>query len=83
MRIRLLCIPVLAAVPLAAEKAPKPVCSEANQGQIWVERSGSGHPLRTEVCSLHVWRYRWTQVTVHASQLMKKPKETKPKAGQR
>ncbi len=83
MRIRLLCIPVLVAVPLAAELAPKPVCSESTQGHVWVQRSESGRPLRTEVCSLQVWRYRWTQVTVHASQLMKKPKEIKSKAGQR
>lgn len=80
---RMLCIPVLAAVPLAAEQAPKPACSEANQGQVWVERSDSGRPIRTEVCTLHVWRYRWTQVTVHASQLAKKQKENPSKTGQR
>lgn len=80
---RLLCIPVLVAAPLAAEQASKPACTQATQGQVWTDRSGSGRPLRTEVCSLHVWRYRWTQVTVHASQLMKKSKENKSKPGQR
>jgi len=79
----LLCIPVLVVVPLAAEQAAKPACTQATQGHVWIERSDSGRPIRTEVCSLHVWRYRWTQVTVHASQLGHKPKENKSKPGQR
>ena len=74
---RLLLIPVLAVVQLGAEEAKKPACTEATQGHVWVERSEQGRPVRTEVCSLEVWRYRWRQVTVHASELGKKRKAEK------
>lgn len=81
--VRLLRIAVLAAVGCAAAEPEKPACTAATHGRVWIERSVSGRPLRTEVCSLEVWRYRWTQVTVEASQLAKKTKPAKGKSGQR
>ncbi|MBL8178735.1 MAG: hypothetical protein JNK48_28935 [Bryobacterales bacterium] len=84
----MLLIPVLAAATLLAADSqtptsPKPPCTPSTQGHVWVERSPSGQPLRTDVCSLDVWRYRWTQTTVHVSQLAKKQKlkdpQTKPR----
>lgn len=83
MRTPLLLIPVLAAVQLGADEGKKPACTEATQGRVWVERSGQGRPVRTEVCSLEVWRYRWTQVTVQASELGKKRKVVKTGAVER
>lgn len=83
MRTPLLLIPVLAVVQLGADEVKKPPCTEATQGRVWVERSEQGRPVRTEVCSLEVWRYRWTQVTVQASELGKKRKVVKTGAVER
>ena len=80
---RLLLIPVLAVVQLGAEEGKRPPCTEATQGRVWVERSVQGRLVRTEVCSLEVWRYRWKQVTVQASELAKKGKAGKTGAAWR
>lgn len=82
MSVKLLLIPVLVAVSATAETR-KPTCAKPTQGRVWIERSPSGIPLHTEVCTLHVWRYRWTQVTIHASQLAPRPKPAKPLSGHR
>jgi hypothetical protein len=80
MRMALMLIPVLAMIQMSAAEPVKPACTKTTQGHVWVERNDEGRTVHTEVCSLEVWRYRWRQVTVHASELGKKGKD--PKTGE-
>ncbi len=77
--IRLLLIPVVLAGYILAADAQKPACTQATQGQVWIERAEHGAPVRAEVCTLQVWRYRWEPATVHVTELPKRQKERKPK----
>lgn len=52
----------------------KPLCNAQNQGRIWPERSQRDPCRPLEMCTLHVWKYRWTAVTMPVSQLSKDPK---------
>ena len=69
-----------------AEETNMPPCNEPNRGKLWPQRASSDAAAvrRAErcgqlfVCSSTGWKYRWTPLTVHISQLGKGPKRDIP-----
>jgi hypothetical protein len=53
---------------------PKPPCNAQNRGQIWPAHNQRDACQPVEMCTLNVWKYRWTSVTVPVWQLAKDPK---------
>jgi hypothetical protein len=55
-----------------AEDSPpaKPACNEKTRGKLWPKRAGRHSAVSPiEMCAMHLWRYRWEQLTVDVSQL--------------
>ncbi len=73
MFLKWMAIPVLA-VCAQAEVVSKPPCNRQNRGRLWPEQKSARACRAIEICTLHVWKYRWEPLTVHVSQLAKDPK---------
>jgi hypothetical protein len=76
----LILVPVLIGVSCWAQDDPaqKPVCNAENHGMLWPAHiSGHDHgPI--EMCSVHLWKFKWHQLTVDVSDLVKgaKPRQS-------
>jgi hypothetical protein len=58
-------------------QAQKPVCNAENHGLLWPEHIAGHDPVPVEMCSVHLWKYKWRPLTVHISALVK---EARPHA---
>jgi hypothetical protein len=69
---------LVGAISFAGE-AGRPACNSRNHGQFWPEQanlnSKEAHKLfqsgELEMCSLVVWKYKWTYLSVNARKLSK------------
>jgi hypothetical protein len=75
-------VPVLMGISCWAQddQAQKPVCNAENHGMLWpAQISGHDH-VPVEMCSVHLWKYKWRQLTVDVSDLVKSAKPHQSKA---
>jgi hypothetical protein len=71
---RLLLLTLTAAM-LGSAEAPKPECNAKSHGMFWPDAANSDRAVmrraadcgELEMCSLGLWRYRWTPLTVRAN----------------
>lgn len=54
---------------MLAVHAERPACNAETSGAIWPRTVHAGVPM--EVCTLRVWKYRWTPVTVSYPDLVR------------
>jgi len=60
------------------EPAQKPVCNAENHGMLWPARISGHDHVPIEMCSVHLWKFKWRQLTVDVSDLVKgaKPRQS-------
>jgi hypothetical protein len=78
---RLMLVPVLMSVSCWAQddQAQKPVCNSENHGMLWPANISSRDHVPVEMCSVHLWKYKWRPLTVDVSDFVKgaKPRPSK------
>jgi hypothetical protein len=75
MPVRYLLIPMAIFASCFAQQADKPPCNARNRGTVWPPQNARDACTEVQVCTAHVWWYRWDLVTVHVSRLEKDPKQ--------
>jgi hypothetical protein len=75
-------IPLLLAASAYATEPRKPACNSRNHGSVWVGQTTKSGRGPTEMCSLQVWKFRWTPLTVDVSQLAKESSHKAPRQSQ-
>jgi hypothetical protein len=77
----LLLVPVLVGTLGWAQdtETQKPVCNSENHGMLWPEHISGHDQVPIEMCSVHLWKYKWRSLTVDVSALVKgaKPRPSK------
>jgi len=79
---RLMLVPVLMGISCWAQddEAQKPVCNSENHGMFWPTHISGHDHVPVEMCSVHLWKYKWRPLTVDVSDFVKsaKPRQGKP-----
>ena len=79
---RLMLVPVLMGISCWAQggQAQKPVCNTENRGMLWPVHISGHDRVPVEMCSVHLWKYKWRPLTVDVSDLVKsaKPRQGEP-----
>ena len=71
MLVKLIYTLVLISASAGSQPSEKPRCTKENRGMVWPPESARNNCSEVEVCTFHIWNYRWESVTVHVSQLAK------------
>jgi hypothetical protein len=71
MLVKLIYTLVLISASAGLPPSERPRCTKENRGMVWPPESARDACSEVEVCTFHVWNYRWDAVTVHVSQLAK------------
>ena len=70
---RLMLVPALMGSLCCAQdgQAQKPACNAENHGMLWPEHISGHDQVPVEMCSVHLWKYKWRPLTVDVSDLVK------------
>lgn len=74
MLLRSAFIPVLFLATCFGHDGAKPACNTQTRGDLWPSARTNNPCVAVEMCTLHIWKYRWEKITMPVGLLAKKEK---------